>query len=80
MAADAKGVEKVATTCAVIHKTRYLFSDLQQKNERFICSHCPMLPVQYFISKKFKNWNLKASFSVFKGKFLSLDFHNPSWG
>ena len=41
-----------------------LFNYLQQKNERFIWSHCPMLPIQYFISKKFKNWNLKASFSA----------------
>lgn len=35
-----------------------------KKVERFICSHCPMLPIQYFISDKFKNGNLKASVSV----------------
>lgn len=33
MAADAEGIEKVATTCAVIQKTRYLFNDLHQENE-----------------------------------------------
>lgn len=31
MAADAERVEKVATTCAVIHKTSYLCKDVQQK-------------------------------------------------
>lgn len=51
MAADVEGVEKVHIAYAVIHKTRYLFNDLK-KNKRFISSHCPMLPIQYLISKK----------------------------
>lgn len=51
VATDAEGAEKTRITCAVIHKTRYLFNVLQ-KNKRFNSSHCPMLPIQYFISKK----------------------------
>lgn len=40
MAVDAAEVETIATTCAVIHKTRYLFNDFQKRKKgRFICSH-----------------------------------------
>lgn len=34
MATGTEKVERIATTCAAIHKTRYLFNGLQQKTRK----------------------------------------------
>lgn len=74
MAADAERMERVATTCVVIQKIRYLFND-PKKNEKLICSQiCQILaylPYSVFHFKEVKKLE-------FKDKFLSLDFHQPS--
>lgn len=65
MAADAERMERVAATCVVIQKIRDLFNNPKKMKSfsavRYV-RYWPIFPIQYFISKKLKNWNLKTSF------------------
>lgn len=68
MAADAERVEKAATTCVVIHK-KGIYSMILKKKKKSLSAvryvrYCPVFPIQCFISKNLKNWNLKTSFGV----------------